>query len=604
MKGPYSFLSNCYYSVHIIWESKYRKIAAACFLSIPVYVLQPFLTMLIPKIIIDITEGNMAFDQYIVPIGIISIATIALSILKGYIDADVNQYSGSAYIDLYRILLQEKLMDMDYDRLEDPQTAPYIEKAKNACVNNNAPAMRFLSTLVSFIVSILNFLLYGAIVSAIDPVILLLLFAAALINWFMLHHVRNYENSRRQIISGYGNKLLALASSLRSAGLAKDMRMYSLCDVIKEAKDDILNKYAKERNEITGKTRTARIVEGTFILLRDGIAYAYMIRLYIQGRLSLGNFVMMLSAIANFSIQLSSIIIQANELLRGYVEIGDLRSFLDLPDRMRRECGYPVKKLVPPFSIDLENVSYQYAQMENPLLSHINLHINPGECIALVGSNGEGKTTLVKLLCGLYRPKEGKIRLDNRDISSFDRDEYYSLFSVVFQDIHLMPTTIACNVSQCSLEKADLSCVKKCLKIAGLYNKIQGLPQKEHTMLVRSVNEDAIDLSGGELQKLALARAVYRDAPIIILDEPTAALDPIAESEMYQQYAALTKGKTSFYISHRLASTRFCDRILLLKGGGIVEEGTHNELMHRNGHYAHLYRIQSSYYRKNKEAVW
>ena len=228
----------------------------------------------------------------------------------------------------------------------------------------------------------------------------------------------------------------------------------------------------------------------------------------------------------------------------------------------------------------------------------ITLHIKPGERIALVGSNGAGKTTLVKLLCGLYKPTSGTILLAGEDAGTYNRDDYFSLFSTVFQDIHLLTADIAGNISQLPPEEMDNGRVEQCLKMAGFYDKVQGLAKKEKTMLVRMVNDDAVELSGGEKQKLAMARALYKDAPVIILDEPTAALDPIAENEVYQKYAELIRGKTSLYISHRLASTRFCDRILFIDNHTIVESGTHDELMALNGKYAAMFEIQAHYYKE------
>lgn len=248
----------------------------------------------------------------------------------------------------------------------------------------------------------------------------------------------------------------------------------------------------------------------------------------------------------------------------------------------------------------MENVSFRYPEAKEDTLSKINLTLHPGEKLAVVGLNGAGKTTLIKLICGFLDPTEGRILLDGEDIRNYNRRDYYTLFSAVFQEFSLLAGSIATNVAQ-SEDDIDMEKVRSCVEKAGLKEKIESLKDGYETLLNREVYEDAILLSGGEIQRLMLARALYKDAPFVMLDEPTAALDPIAESDMYQKYHEMTKDKSSIYISHRLASTRFCNRIILIDQARICEEGTHEELLKRNGKYAHLYEIQSKYYKEERE---
>ena len=223
--------------------------------------------------------------------------------------------------------------------------------------------------------------------------------------------------------------------------------------------------------------------------------------------------------------------------------------------------------------------------------------------IALVGLNGAGKSTLVKLLCGLYRPTQGTIFINGRPQEEYSKEEYFSLLAVVFQDVKLLPMTIAQNVASDVGTHIDRERVRECLTLSGLWQKVSSLPQKEDTPLGASILDDGIALSGGENQKLWMARALYKNAPMLLLDEPTAALDPLAEQQIYQKYMEMVEGRTSVFISHRLASTRFCDRILLLENGTIIEQGTHDELICLNGRYAQLFEIQGKYYRVNKDGA-
>ena len=253
--------------------------------------------------------------------------------------------------------------------------------------------------------------------------------------------------------------------------------------------------------------------------------------------------------------------------------------------------------------IRLEHVGFTYPGSTKPTIKDINVTLRQGERIALVGLNGAGKSTLVKLLCGLYRPTQGTIFINGRPQEEYSKEEYFSLLAVVFQDVKLLPMTIAQNVASDVGTHIDRERVRECLTLSGLWQKVSSLPQKEDTPLGASILDDGIALSGGENQKLWMARALYKNAPMLLLDEPTAALDPLAEQQIYQKYMEMVEGRTSLFISHRLASTRFCDRILLLEDGTIIEQGTHDELIRLNGRYAQLFEIQGKYYRVNKDGA-
>ena len=249
----------------------------------------------------------------------------------------------------------------------------------------------------------------------------------------------------------------------------------------------------------------------------------------------------------------------------------------------------------------MRDVWYKYDGAEDFTLKGIDLTIEEGESLALVGINGAGKTTLVKLICGLYSPTKGEILINGKQINEYNIEEYYSMISAVFQEIRPICFTMLEYVASSDLDRLTARAdAISAMKLAGIGEKIENLENGIDTHLMKGIYDDGVDLSGGEMQKLVLARAIYKNGNMLILDEPTAALDPIAENNLYLKYRELTRGKTSIYISHRFASTRFCDHIVLLEDGVIKESGTHDSLMERDGQYAYMFGVQAKYYKEGE----
>ena len=308
---------------------------------------------------------------------------------------------------------------------------------------------------------------------------------------------------------------------------------------------------------------------------------------------------MYFTAVSTFTNWVTGILQEVTKLHQESLDITCVREFLEYPEAFRFEEGMPVPK-AEGYELRLENVSFRYPKADKDTIHNLNLTIHAGEKLAIVGLNGAGKTTLVKLLCGLLDPTEGKVLLNGQDIRKMNRREYYGLFSAVFQEFSVLNVTIAENITQ-TRDNIDWQKVHSCIEKAGLSETIAELPDGLNTHVGREVYLDGVLFSGGQTQRLMLARALYKDGPILLLDEPTAALDPIAENDIYMKYNDMTKGKTSMFISHRLASTRFCDRIIFVSDGRITEEGTHESLLAKNGEYAKLFEVQSRYYQEGRE---
>jgi ATP-binding cassette subfamily B protein len=597
----YSLGSNIMFSLRTHWKAK-KSTLIFCALDAVMSVLLPFVRILLPKLVIDELTAGTTPAHFATVVGGGAALLLVLSCVKGYTDVIATHSVGTMAAIESVSQMMGKRMDMDYEVLEDPASKAVEEKALRASESNHSPAHNIPRTLNRLISNILGFSLYGSVIAIIHPVILVLLILSAVISWLSLSSARKYERETRGERSALHKRLRYIQESTKSPERAKDVRIYSMSPWMKSLFSEIASELEARSGKVATRNMVAQLVDGGLILIRDGAAYAYLTYLLLRGSISLGDFVLVFSAIGAFAGWVSGIILQSSELMRASTEMGDIRAYLDIPDKSNRGQGVPLPSgdALPP-AISVRNVSYRYPGADTEALKDITFDVRPGERIAIVGPNGAGKTTLVKLISGLYRPQTGSIKVAGVNIQEYNRDEYLTLIGAVFQDIHLLTTDIAGNVSQAPPEATDYQRVEECLRLAGLHERVQAMPDKEKTLLVRQINDNAVELSGGEKQKLALARALYKDAPLIILDEPTAALDPIAESEVYRKYAELTKGKTSIYISHRLASTRFCDRILFLDNHTIAETGTHDELMRLGGKYAQMFGLQAHYYRSDAE---
>ena len=313
------------------------------------------------------------------------------------------------------------------------------------------------------------------------------------------------------------------------------------------------------------------------------------------GAFGIGNFVLYRGTIAKFVEGVAGIAEVMGRLMQNNETLADVFHFLDLPDSQYHGTLSVEKRDDIDYEIEFRDVGFRYPRSDTWALRHVSLKFKVGERMAIVGMNGSGKTTLIKLLCRLYDPTEGKILLNGIDITRYRYDEYMRLFSVVFQDYKLFSFTIAQNVSAQLAD--DREEVLSCLARAGLSERIHEMKKGADTALGRDYENDGIDISGGEAQKIAIARALYKKAPFIILDEPTAALDPLAEAEVYSRFNEIAENKTAIYISHRLSSCRFCDRIVVFHNGELIQSGTHDTLVsEENGKYYELWHAQAQYY--------
>ena len=316
--------------------------------------------------------------------------------------------------------------------------------------------------------------------------------------------------------------------------------------------------------------------------------------------MSIADFTLYLGAVRSFFYVLQQVFNNLSDMKAQSREINDFRSFLEYPERkvLLQDTAHPPLLGQKSYEFKFENVSFRYPESERYALKNLNLTLAAGERLAVVGLNGAGKSTFIKLLCGLYTPTEGRILLNGVDIRCYDKREYYELFSPVFQNVEMFAFPMDENVSMKVAGETDSALAEEYLRAAGLGEKIDSLPKGVKTDLLKIISEDGVELSGGESQKLALARALYKNAPVVVLDEPTSALDALAEYHMYQSFDSMIGQKSAVYISHRLSSTRFCDHVAMFADGELKEYGTHESLLAAGGAYREMFEVQAQYYKE------
>ena len=397
----------------------------------------------------------------------------------------------------------------------------------------------------------------------------------------------NIENERTNSIGAY------LGTLIGSEAFAKDIRLYGLQDYLggKYEVNVVFGRAFTEYGAFEGRNHA----KFSFVVqMLAGYIYVYVAVMALSGAVTVGDVLMYAGAIITMMTSMQTILLKYNQINYCNAYLKTYEEFIKLPN-MHYDGTLPIEKRDDNrYELSFEHVSFRYPGTENYILKDLSIKFEIGQKVALVGMNGAGKTTLIKLLLRLYEPTEGEIRLNGIDIGKYDYDEYLQIFSVVFQDFKLFDFPLDENIA--SGEHPNHERVQKVIEQVGLSELVGTLPQKEHTLLYHE-NGEGVSLSGGEAQKAAIARALYKDAPFVILDEPTAALDPVAEAEIYENFDSLVGDKTAIYISHRMSSCKFCDRIVVVSDGGIAEEGTHETLLKLDGIYANLYNTQAEYYK-------
>ncbi|MGN0405544.1 MAG: ABC transporter ATP-binding protein [Bariatricus sp.] len=596
-KRSYSLLQNVWYVLKHMWKWDKKDVFWLAF-AVPGTVFISLLETYMAKTVVQLVTEHASPWKLVLYVILFSAGILLLYCIDNI--ASSRSLTGcSAGDDRFLLLYWERYMQVDYEKLENPKFQLLAEKAKQGIFDQQTSRMMYKTK--SLFAAVLGIITYAVILFPLSPGMILMMAVISTMGYFIYGYNHKWERLHRDATWAPMWKHMGYnLEKIRDSKAAKDIRMFGMNSLLKGRFEETLNELMRLDRHSQFRWKVIDTIFACMTMVRDFLAYGILIYKVYSGGMSAAEFVLYFNALMMFIRWLLQFYDGVDMARFQSYKFCDFRDFMEDADLCTEGGNLPIPE--DTCEIRFENVEYVYPESEVPALSHTDFTIAKGEKIAIVGPNGAGKTTLVKLLCGLYWPTSGRILVDGREIGEYDKRAYYGLFSSVFQDIAFLPKSIAENIALCSKEKTEEEKLQRTIHFSGLEEKLKKLPKGKETLLVKEVEEEAIALSGGEMQKLALARALYKDGKILVLDEPTAALDPIAESDIYQKYNELSQGKTAIFISHRLASTKFCDRIFYIEKGQIAEMGTHEELMKRGGKYAEMFHVQSQYYKEVEES--
>ena len=590
----YSIWSNYIFTFKPLWQQKRR--IALCFLAATVlFVAVPVVGMMITSMMIGSLEQGISMQRFVCRALLAFAGYGVLSMAKSYLDARNDGQYIEARTALFLMDWIKKDLTVSMEQCEDAQIQKLKKKSENCIWANEWGIEGFMRHNLDLLKSLLGLFVYTLIVGIMNWKILAMLVGMSAVSAAAAYGVTRYYEKIKDPLAEQGVTMGYINREVDDVQSGKDIRIFGLGKWIVGKYDQAIKKCRRLYFQRDIREYGSNMLDTALDAVRDLVCYLYLILQLSQG-MRISKFVFYLGLVAGFSNWVGMISKRVVSVKQESDNISELRNYLLLEE----EAPSGVKLAeTDRIEVVFDHVSYRYHGAEEETLHDVSFRLASGEKLALVGLNGAGKTTIVKLMSGLYLPTSGTVYVNGISTRALDRSAYFAKQAAIFQEPFQTSYNIAENIA---LEETyDRAKLWKVLAQAGLDEKVKSLDRQLDTHLGKDIAQDGIMLSGGEMQKLLLARALYREAQLILLDEPTAALDALAETEIYQKYQTLMRGKSVLFISHRLASTRFCDRILLLAEGRIQEQGTHEELMQEQGAYYQLFQVQSKYYDKAED---
>lgn len=603
----YGFLNNFIYALNIERKSNLRLLAITLIKPIG-DIVGTLLNSYAPKYVLSFIEDDLPFNTIIMYTVIICLIMMILDVISTtcYNSFEFEYRKTEGYVEKKRM---DKLFHTDFKNMESPDFLDYAQRAKTA-LNRGKGFHGVLYQSRNFIAQGTLMILSAALIG-IQNILMMIIF---IVISFGIVKISSFFTKRDKIkfsdaMAPTWRKMNYLESTTKNFDFAKDIRLFNMSNAFFNQLSGVNETYKELNRKHHNRMVLWEVSLGSVLIVQKILMYTWLVYNVVTGAYQISDFVLYVGLVSTFHASVGYVNWIYSDMRTNSLMINDYRNFVDWKEDRKtadEKDGHITEINLDKFEFRFENVSFKYPGHDNYVLKNVNLTIKNGAKLAVVGVNGAGKTTFIKLMMKLYEPSEGRILLNDVDIKEYNREEYFKLFSPVFQNVECFAMPIYQNISFAEEDKTDMNKINEVLEQSGLSEKINSYEKGIHTNLLKIFDKEGIDLSGGEKQRLAMARALYKDGKVVILDEPTATLDALAEDRMYREFENMIYGKTAVFISHRLGSTRFCDKIAMFEDGTIVEEGTHEELMAKNGKYAYMFGIQSQYYdekQKNSDNV-
>ncbi len=581
-----SLLKNFRFILRLVWQTSPRFMLVKL-MNVATRTASPFIFIIFPKYILDAAIDKRADDalRYILAM---CGCHLLVSMLSSVADVLYEKYTPIMQFELTKAY-SKKLMSLNYEDIENPKILDMYQKSESGF-----SLYGFFDKTFNLLSNILALVGYFAILFTYSRLMLVVVAIVVAVNLLCTRRKNKYYYKLKEDFAPINRKLNYLSDTMKSFDYAKEIKVNRLEEFITRKFDNCVSDAFKMLSRVYVKLGTVYGVTSLTAVLQNLALYASVTYSTIRGSITVGDFSMYITSISAASTCLLSIVTSLGDIVQNMKFATDMRLFFEMERRV--EYGGETPKLDGGhFSLEFRGVSFRYPGSEKFAIRNMSFTVRDGEKISIVGKNGSGKTTTIKLLLRLYEPTEGEILLCGRNIRDYDYGEYLELFAPVLQDYKVF--AFSCRENIVFDRPFDVERFERAIADSGLGEKIAALPQKDLTSIYRRFDENGVEFSGGENQRLAIARAIYKASPIILLDEPTANLDPIAEYDIYMTIYRMLGDKTSFFVSHRLASCRFCDRIFVIDEGELVADAEHDELMRTCGIYREMFERQAEYYR-------